>query len=80
MEVLASGSQLKGVATMSTIPRPAHSATPDPHTETNQRAGQEDLPGWFWRTPEGRAYLDAIRDKPASLALDEEMGWQREDD
>ena len=65
---------------MTILPLQWRSASSEISRTTNVSASQE-LPGWFWRTPEGQAFIRAasIRSGPDPLD-DPEIGWQREED
>jgi hypothetical protein len=42
---------------------------------------EDVLPGWYWRTPEGQAFIKMISaQSPADVVDDPEIGWQREED
>jgi len=49
---------------------------------TKDRPASEDaLPGWYWRTPEGQAFIKMVTaQSPVDLLDDPEIGWQREGD
>jgi hypothetical protein len=39
------------------------------------------LPGWYWRSPEGQAFIKTVSGQsPADLLDNAEIGWQREED
>jgi len=72
-KILTLDSPLRASESCSPVARTTKDSQPEPGRATSQ----EELPGWFWRTSEGKALLVASKDDPA---LDFDMGWQGEED